>query len=79
MRDSGPGIRPEDREKIFQEFEQVQGTRGGTGLGLPISRRLAELMGGTLTVESELGEGSTFILRLPGDAPADSRMSSDAA
>jgi signal transduction histidine kinase len=79
VRDSGPGIRPADREKIFEEFEQVQGTRGGTGLGLPISRRLAELMGGRLTVESELGQGSTFIFRLPAEAPAGTLVSSDAA
>jgi signal transduction histidine kinase len=65
VQDSGPGIGADDRTRIFQEFEQVQGTVGGTGLGLPISRKLARLLGGDLDVESEVGAGSTFILRLP--------------
>ncbi len=69
--DTGPGIAPLDQERIFDEFEQVNaGSRGGaerqgTGLGLPISRRLAQLLGGDLTVESELGRGSIFTVWLP--------------
>jgi signal transduction histidine kinase len=69
--DSGVGIAPADRERIFEEFEQVNaGPRSdsiqrGTGLGLPISRRLARLLGGDLTVESEVGKGSTFTVWLP--------------
>jgi len=66
--DTGPGIASEDHELIFETFRQtqaglMQGT--GTGLGLPISRRLAEIHGGSLTMESELGQGATFIVSLP--------------
>ncbi|GLC25227.1 CHASE domain-containing protein [Roseisolibacter agri] len=64
--DSGPGIARDDQERIFEEFVQLPGTApGGTGLGLPISRRLAELLGGALTVESSIGVGSTFHVTLP--------------
>jgi PAS domain S-box-containing protein len=69
VRDSGIGIPREHLERIFEPFWQVeQGTTRlaqGTGLGLSVSRRLAHLMGGTLTAESGEGGGSTFILRLP--------------
>jgi signal transduction histidine kinase len=69
--DTGSGIAPEDQERIFHEFEQVVGSarRGGTGLGLPISRKLARLLGGELRVKSTPGEGSVFTLRLPLEAP----------
>lgn len=76
--DSGIGIPEKDRERIFDEFEQVNaGPRGdsirrGTGLGLSISRRLARLLGGDISVESELGRGSIFTVWLPVD-PADIR------
>jgi signal transduction histidine kinase len=66
VRDDGIGIAPEHLARIFEEFVQLaSGDEKGTGLGLPISRRLTELLGGTLTVESALGKGSTFCLVLP--------------
>lgn len=70
--DHGPGIAPPDQERIFQEFVQLGKTQlqDGTGLGLPISRRLAELLQGTLTVRSKQGEGSTFSLSLPAEVEA---------
>jgi signal transduction histidine kinase len=65
--DNGPGIAPEDVETIFEEFEQTSTGKQteGTGLGLPLSRKLAELHGGRLWVESEPGRGSIFRLTLP--------------
>ncbi len=65
--DRGIGIPEEDREKIFDEFVQLSqpNQHQGTGLGLPISRRLAKLLSGTLEVDSQPGEGSTFRLVLP--------------
>jgi signal transduction histidine kinase/CheY-like chemotaxis protein len=70
VRDTGPGIPASETEAIFQEFHQAEGAAPGTGLGLAISRRLARAMGGDVTVESELGVGSTFHLRLPKDCLA---------
>jgi PAS domain S-box-containing protein len=69
--DQGDGIAPEDQEKIFDEFVQLEQPHStqGTGLGLPISRRLAELLGGSLTVSSAPGEGSCFLLSLPQSDP----------
>jgi signal transduction histidine kinase/CheY-like chemotaxis protein len=69
VRDTGVGIAPADLEIIFQEFSQVsnklQGRVKGTGLGLPLARRLAELLGGHISVDSQLGAGSTFSVTLP--------------
>jgi signal transduction histidine kinase/CheY-like chemotaxis protein len=66
--DTGPGIRPEHLGLLFSPFERLGAERTdieGTGLGLPLSRRLAEAMGGTLGVATELGQGSTFWVELP--------------
>jgi PAS domain S-box-containing protein len=72
--DTGPGIAEEHRVRIFDAFWQVDGgtTRqeGGTGLGLSVTRRLAVLLGGTVEVESQVGRGTTFTVRLPLHAPA---------
>lgn len=66
--DSGVGIAKDDQQLIFKPFEQIRSARnqstGGTGLGLTISRSLAELMGGEITLNSEVGKGSTFEFRL---------------
>ena len=64
--DRGPGVPPELRARIFEPFERFDPHSGlGTGLGLPVSRRLAELIGGRLAVESTIGPGATFALALP--------------
>ena len=67
--DTGPGIAAEDQERIFEEFQQVDSSstrkKGGTGLGLSISKRIIELHGGRIWVESELGRGSIFRFTLP--------------
>jgi signal transduction histidine kinase/HAMP domain-containing protein len=69
VRDTGPGIAPEDQSLIFEEFQQVDNSstrqKGGTGLGLAISRRFVEMHGGTIDVESVPGSGSTFRIRIP--------------
>jgi signal transduction histidine kinase len=69
VQDSGVGIAPNDHERIFQPFVQVESgytrAHGGTGLGLTISRSLAQMMGGDLSVQSAPGAGSRFTLWLP--------------
>ena len=68
--DTGIGTTPEQIGKLFQEFSQassITATKyGGTGLGLVISRRFCQMMGGDITVASEPGKGSVFTVRLPG-------------
>jgi signal transduction histidine kinase len=69
VRDNGPGIAEEDQERIFQEFEQAGNNplraHEGTGLGLAVAKRMVELHGGRISVQSQLGAGSTFSFTLP--------------
>jgi two-component system sensor histidine kinase KdpD len=66
VQDEGPGIPPEAQERVFEPFERFDPQSGhGTGLGLAVSRRLAEVLGGRLTLSSTPGEGSSFTLALP--------------
>jgi signal transduction histidine kinase len=69
VRDAGPGISAADQAKLFQEFQQAENSitlsKGGTGLGLAISKRIIEMHGGHIWVESVVGEGSTFSFTLP--------------
>ena len=76
IEDTGPGISPDELDKLFRHFEQTKTGRetgSGTGLGLAISQEFVRLMGGTVTVNSQVGKGSVFAIRLPlkeGDAQA---------
>jgi signal transduction histidine kinase len=69
VRDTGPGISAGDQARLFQEFQQADNTitrkKGGTGLGLAISKRIIEMHGGKIWVESQPGQGSTFAFTLP--------------
>jgi PAS domain S-box-containing protein len=87
VEDTGPGISSEEQSRLFQPFEQADAGRragSGTGLGLAISRNLARLMGGDLTLKSDLGKGSIFCLEIvlqrhepTGAAPADQAFSGE--
>jgi signal transduction histidine kinase len=76
--DTGIGMTPEQMGRLFQEFMQAESSTskkyGGTGLGLVISRRFCQMMGGDITVESAQGRGSTFTIRLPVGDPETARM-----
>jgi signal transduction histidine kinase len=70
IEDDGPGISEEARERIFEVFYSNRG--GGTGLGLPIARQIVQRHGGTIEVETAVGEGTTFRIRLPRRHPVES-------
>ena len=69
VQDTGPGIAEKDQNKIFEEFQQADASitkqKGGTGLGLAIAKRIIEMHGGRLWVESEVGHGSSFSFTVP--------------
>jgi len=65
VHDTGPGIAPEDQERVFQKYERGSSAEAGSGIGLALSRRLIEAHGGRLSLESEPGQGSTFSFELP--------------
>jgi len=71
VRDHGMGIAPADQVRIFDRFERAVATQnyGGFGLGLWISRQLVEAHGGSISVKSTVGEGASFIVELPLEAP----------
>lgn len=85
VRDTGRGIGREEKERIFQEFVRLRSAEGvdGFGLGLSIVDRLVKLLGGTISLESRLGEGSKFIVSVPvgegGGSQAEKRLREDAA
>lgn len=78
VKDTGIGIRQEDFEKLFDSFQRLEEKRNrtieGTGLGLNLTKHLIEMMGGTLTVESVYGEGSTFTARIPQEIRSSEQM-----
>lgn len=82
--DTGPGLNEEQRQRLFRRFEQAEGARtatryGGSGLGLAISQELAAAMGGRISVESEVGKGTRFIVDLPLPVGSESAPTSETA
>ncbi len=81
VRDTGPGISAADQAKLFQEFQQADNSntrkKEGTGLGLAISKRIIEMHGGRIWIESQVGQGSTFFVMLPVQAQAQSAPTSN--
>ena len=77
VRDTGPGISAADQAKMFQEFQQAENPKTrkkeGTGLGLAISKRIIEMHGGRIWVESQIGQGSTFFVMVPVQAQEQTR------
>ena len=77
VRDTGPGISAADQAKLFQEFQQADNSmtrkKEGTGLGLAISKRIIEMHGGRIWIESQIGQGSTFFVMLPVQAQEQTR------
>ena len=73
VRDQGPGITPADQLRLFKEFQQLEAgankRHGGTGLGLALTKRLVEAQGGSVGVNSAVGQGSEFYAILPRHAP----------
>jgi len=83
VRDSGIGIRPEDQSRLFEPFRQLDASTArayeGTGIGLALSRRLLEMQGGRIWVESALGQGSRFRFLIPRVSPVEPRATARAA
>jgi signal transduction histidine kinase len=78
VRDTGPGISQTDQIKIFEEFQQADSSstrqKGGTGLGLSIAKKIVELHGGRLSLESAVGHGSTFFMTVPVNVQRQAQM-----
>jgi signal transduction histidine kinase len=83
VHDTGIGMTPEQLARLFQPFSQAEATTsrkyGGTGLGLVLSRRFCQMMGGDVTVESEPGKGTTFVIELPVEVREDAEAEAAAA
>lgn len=77
--DNGPGISPDNVNKVFNAFFTTKDTGAGMGLGLTIAQRVARALGGAITVQSEVGVGTTFTLRVPSAAPPSKRQAHDEA